>query len=71
MVVTPYLVSHEANLNPLAVGVLPDALYPVGDVVQCFGVSNIVHQNDAVRAAVVRLCNLMKSLLAKQTVTKK
>lgn len=58
-----HLVAHEADLHPAAVRVVPDVLHPVGDVAQGLGVRHVVHQDDAVRAAIVRLRYLVETLL--------
>lgn len=58
-----HFVANETNLHPFAVGVIPNALHPVRDVLKCVRVGNIVHQHDPVGASVVRLRDLVKSLL--------
>ena len=61
----PHLVSNEADLHSVAAGGVPNALHPVGGVVQGLRVGDVVHQHDAVRPSVVRLRDLMEFLLRK------
>ena len=60
-----HLVTDQADLHVVAAGVLSDALHPVHDVVQRLRVGNVVHQNDTVRAPVVRPGDLVEPLLVR------
>lgn len=61
----PHLVPNEANLDSVAAGGVSDAPHPVRRVVERLRVGHVVHQHDAVRAAVVRLRYLVEFLLTK------
>lgn len=58
-----YLVPNETDLHSVATGSVPDALHPVGGVVQGLRVRHIVHQHDAVRPSVVGLRDFVEFLL--------
>lgn len=68
-----HLVSHEADLDLAAIGILPrilsDATHPVAYVVEAFRIRDVVHQDDPVRAAVVGLRDLVEPLLRERKMT--